>query len=296
MRLWRNFVTGVLLVGLLSACNHDAPPHYSPQGSEQVAVSYVIGVHPYLNSQRLFLAYEPILRYLEAHIPNTHFKLETSADYISYEQKLYSGHFQFALPNPYQTIKSFNAGYYAFARMKPDTAFRGMLVSRKDQRIRTVAQLKKQAIAFPAKTALAATMMPKYFLLGQGINVDRDMQPRYVSSQYSSIMNAYTKDVLIAGTWPTAFEAWKQDYPKEAEEMEVVWETPHLVNNALVARVDVDPQLVKTVADLLIHLADTEAGRAILAPTACNAFEAANNMSFEPVFRFLADYQASGLN
>lgn len=241
------------------------------------------------------MAYAPILAYLEQHIPNTEFTLETSADYASYEQKLHQGHFHFALPNPYQTINSLASGYHVTARMAPDSVFRGVIIARKDSHIQRHEQLKQRSIAFTAKTALAATMMPKYYLYTQGVNVDNEMQPRYVTSQFSAIMNVYHKDTFVAATWPVAYKAWQQEFPEAAKELVTLWETPSLVNNAWVTRHDVPESLATSVTALLIHLADSEQGKKLLAPTSCDGFLPATNNDYQPVVEFLRAYQASGL-
>lgn len=126
---------------------------YKPSTVPATYQELIVGIHPYLNTQKTFLGYEPLIRYLEKNIPSAHFTLETSLDYADYERKLYAGHFHFALPNPLQTLQASKHGYRIVAKMKPDSVFRGVIVARKDKHIRSVEQLRGQAISFPAKTA-----------------------------------------------------------------------------------------------------------------------------------------------
>jgi phosphonate transport system substrate-binding protein len=235
------------------------------------------------------------LTYLEQQIPNVEFSLETSSDYASYEQKLRRGQFHFALPNPYQTIESLSSGYRVTARMAPDSVFKGLIIARKDSQIKQHEQLKQRSIAFTAKTALAATMMPKYYLYMNGVNVDKEMQPRYVTSQFSAIMNVYNKDTFVAATWPVAYKAWQREFPEAANELETLWETPSLINNAWIVRKDVPTSVTDSVTALLVHLSDTEQGKTLLAPTSSDGFIAASDADYQPVREFLNAYQASGL-
>lgn len=286
-----------LMLAFLSACDKEAAQSgYQPSAAvQQHKHHYIVGIHPYLNSQKLYSAYAPILAYLETQVDNADFTLETSSDYTSYEQKLHAGHFHFALPNPYQTLDSLSVGYRVMARMAPDSVFKGLIIARKDSQIRQVQQLKHQSIAFTAKTALAATMMPKYYLYMNGVNVDKDMQPRYVTSQFSAIMNVYNKDTFAAATWPIAYKAWQQEFPAQADSLEVLWETPSLVNNAWVVRSDVPDVLANRVAELLISLSYHESGKKLLLPTACDGFLPATDQDYAPVAEFIRAYQASGL-
>lgn len=253
----------------------------------------IVGVHPYLNAQKTFLEYEPLIRYLEKHIPSAHFTLETSLDYADYERKLYAGHFDFALPNPLQTLQASKHGYRIVAKMKPDSVFRGVIVARKENHIRFVEQLREQAISFPAKTALAATLMPKLFLYERGLNVDKDALPRYVGSQYSSIMNAYTKDTVAAATWPSPWNTWQKENPEKAKEMEVIWETPPLVNNGFVIRSDLDQNLSDKVVALLCSLDTFPEGKKLLENAGFDGFEHASEKTYRPVEKFLKQYDSA---
>jgi len=255
----------------------------------------IVGIHPYLNSQKTFLAYEPILRYWEDQT-GIRFRLETSLDYADYERKLYGGHFEISLPNPYQTLKSLEYGYRIVAKVKSDSEFRGIIVARKDLHIRSVEQLRGEVISFPAPTALAATLMPKWFLFERGLNVDKESFPRYVGSQYSTIMNAYTKDSVAAATWPTPWKRWQSENPQKAKEMEQVWETAPLVNNGVVVRSDLNATLVKKLILLLCAMDRDAAAKKLLFPTGFIGFEKADTAQYEPVRQFLIRYdRAIGL-
>jgi len=284
------FLFSILLI--FSGC---MPEDHESKGYKPTTVAVqkyelIVGIHPYLNTQKTFLAYEPIIRYLEKNIPSTRFTLETSLDYADYERKLYAGHFDFALPNPLQTLQASRHGYRIVAKMKPDSVFRGVIVARKENHIRSVDQLREKAISFPAKTALAATLMPKLFLYERGLNVDKDAYPRYVGSQYSSIMNAYTKDTVAAATWPSPWKTWQNENPQKAKEMEVIWETPPLINNGFVVRSDLDQNLSAKVVTLLCALDTFPEGKKLLEDAGFNGFERASEKTYLPVEKFLKQY------
>lgn len=284
-----------LLLLLFSGCDKTRTDAitYRPAGSVQTTDYYIVGIHPYLNSKKTFTVYEPVFNYLEKHLGGVKFQIETSHDYAQYDDKLYRGVFDFALPNPFQTVNSFKHNYRAIAKMKPDDVFRGIFVARKATRLKAFGQLKGEAVSFPAPTALAATIMPKYYLWKNGIDVNRDIVVKYVGSQFSSIMNAYSGDVIAAATWPPPWEQWKKENPDKAGAMEVVWQTEPLVNNGFVVRTDIDPALAAKVATLLISLDSTEAGKALLEHAGFMGFETADNRTFDPVIAFLKAYDTA---
>lgn len=250
-----------------------------------------MGIHPYLNPQLLFQAYQPILRYVEERVPGLDLRLEASGDYGSYEEKLYVGRFDFALPNPFQTVNSFDYGYYPPGKTYPDDVFRGIIVARKDRNLKTVEQLNGQTISFPAPTALAATMMPLMFLFDNGLDIRGDIAKKYVGSQYSAILNAYTGDSFAGCTWPPPWDAWRCENPDKAEEMELVWQTGPLPNNGFVARTGVDPETARAVMRVLVEMRHDPEGEILMTRAGFAGFEYADQDTFNPVLNFLETYR-----
>lgn len=286
------FFISIFVILLNFGCDgmSEAQTSYKPTGTDQANVRYVIGVNAYLSSKEMFIAYRPIVDYLERHMNGVKFELATSKNFIEYEKRLDKSEFHFALSNPYQSLVSFDHHYYPIAKMKNDACFRGLFVARQDSYLQNYSQLNGKVISFAAPTAFAGTIMLKYYLWEQGINVRHDMVTRYVGSHFSAIMNVYTGDAFVAGTWPLAWEQWKKDNPQKAAEMEIVWETKPLMNNALVARSDVPVAVVQKVTQLLVQLDSTQEGQELLKRAGFAGFEATNRQAFAPVEEFLKRY------
>jgi len=273
-------------------CSDDATTKssYKPTSKPFISQRYLVGNHPYLNSKKMYNSYRPILDYLESKMENVFFELETSVNYSQYNKKLFSEKFDFSLPNPYQTYNSFKHNYNAIAKMKPDTSFRGIFVARKDTHLKNPKDLIGKDISFPAPTALAAAMMPLYFLHEHGIDTKTQIVKRFVGSQSSSIFNAYTGDTIAGATWPTGFSGWVKDNPKKAKEMEVVWKTEILINNGFIAHKRVDKKISSKVANLLIALDTTPEGNKLLKDAGFDGFEFADNKKYDVVKTFLDKY------
>jgi phosphonate transport system substrate-binding protein len=251
---------------------------------------YIFAVHPLHNPARLFEVYGPLIEYLNRNIPGVTFRLEASRNYEAFEEKLYARKFDFALPNPYQTLKSLGHGYHVIAKMGDDYKFTGVILVRRDSGIKQVKDLKGKKVSYPAKTALAATMMPQYFFQTHGLDVNRDIENLYVGSQESSIMNVYLGTVSAGATWPLPWDAFQKEHPDQARELEVKWETLPLINNGVVARNDVPAPLVKQVAQLLNGLHETDEGRAILARMPLSRFELADDRRYRVIEAFLREF------
>lgn len=279
----------LVTVFFLACSDSEQREIYQPTGVLINKKVYIIGVHPYLNSKKMYKSYRPILDYLEKNLQNVSFVIETSSDYAAYNVKLYRGDFHFSLPNPFQTYNSLKYNYKVISKMKPDKVFRGIFVARKDSNLTNVMQLKNKAVSFPAPTALAATMMPLYYLHENGLDVNK-IEKKYVGSQYSSILNAYSLDTIAGATWPPPWESWSKENPDKAKDMEIVWQTEPLINNGFVVRTDVDKELAKNVAKLLYELDNTQDGKKILNNAGFDGFEYSKNEDYFIVEKFLEKY------
>lgn len=285
---------GVCLV--LAGCSRDEPvqtPRYTnkPIVADSLA-HYIFTVHPLHNPQLLHQKYQPLMQYLDDHIPGAQFDLDASSNYADYERKLREGKSHFSLPNPYHAALARDWGYHVIAKMGDDSLFRGVFVVRKDSPIREPADLRGKVISYPAPTALAAAMMPQLYLQDHGIDVETELTNRYVGTHNSAIMNAYLGQSAAGVTWPVAWKAFQQADPKEAAELYVIWQTPTLIQNAIIARNDVPTDLAEQVRRLLTGLQDTPAGRKVLEGIDTSSFEAADDKRFDVVLAFLKEYRA----
>lgn len=294
MRIQNIAVYGLLML-VLQACdgnsaNSEGPRYASAPAAGEIAV-YRMAIHPLHNPHKLSQSYEPLVTYLDKKIPQVHFELEASRDYRIYEEKYRTREPEFLLPNPWQTLDAMQAGYEVIAMAGDAEDFRGIFLVRKDSTLKHPQQLKGKTVSYPAPTALAACIMPQYFLHRQGLNVMRDVQSRYVGSQESSITHVLLQQVDAGATWPPPWRAYQKDHPKEAAQLKVIWETPHLLNNSVMVRDTVPPLIRHQVRELLLDLHKSEEGRRILAGMQTARFHAAGNASYEPVRQFIRTFE-----
>lgn len=283
----------LLVTVLLTACEPAPPTEYAPRFSgtaPRFEQSFSFGVHPLHNPQRLLEVFGPVMDRLEARIPGAHFRLEASRNYAAFDDKLYSRKFDFALPNPYQTIKAIQHGYRVFAKVGVNEDFRGIILVRRDGPIHELMDLRGKSMSFPAPTALAASMMPQHFLATHGIDPQHDIQSRYVGSQESSIMSVYLGKTDAAATWPPPWRRLSSQRPELAQALVVKWQTAPLPNNGVVASDEIPDTLVDQVLKVLCQLHRDPAGRKILAAIGWANFEPADANTFQPVRDFMADF------
>lgn len=297
MKNWSKNIFFLLIFFFFSGCQNVGTdktmyqPSYSITPPLKMKKIYIFGVHPLHNPQRLFEVYGPMVDYINKHLKGSELRLEASRNYDTFDQKLFSRHFDFALPNPYQTVTATQYGYRIFGKMGDNANFRGIILVRKDSGIQKVSDLKGKEISYPAPTAMAATMMTQWYLHEHGLNIQKDIQNLYVGSQESSIMNVYLGKTAAASTWPPPWYAFIKKRPEIAKSVMIKWETESMPNNGLVARDDVPKALVDQISKIIFTLHTHDEGKKILSAMELSRYEPAQDTTYEPVRKFLSKFE-----
>jgi phosphonate transport system substrate-binding protein len=284
-----------LFVLIAASCTHKQDnnrPQYGNAPDKKKIPVYSFAIHPLHNPNKLMQVYQPLIDYLNVHIKDAKFVLEASRDYASYEKKYMNQKPELILPNPWQTIQAMKVGYQVIAMAGESSDFKGIFIVRKNSNIRKPQDLKGKSVSYPASTALAACIMPQYFLYCSGINISTDIENKYVGSQESSIMNVYLGLTVAGATWPPPWRAFQKEHPNEAATLKVVWETEPLINNSVMIRHDVPSEIQNQVKKCLVNLHETEQGRAILADMETARFFTANDKDYDIVRKYVERFES----
>lgn len=291
---WRTLMALLLLLFATSGCeraDESAGPTYGSVKAEGGKPIYRFAIHPLHNPAKLFESYQPLIDYLDRQVPDAKFMLEASLDYQDFERKFRQRTPAFILPNPWQTIEAMKVGYHVIAMAGDAEDFKGVFIVRRDSGIAKPADLKGKAVSYPSPTALAACIMPQYWLHEQGVDVKRDIRNLYVGSQESAIMNAYLGQSAAGVTWPPPWRAFQSDHPREAAALIQIWETPPLINNSFMVRDDVPAPLAARVRSLLVGLGENPEGRAVLDKARTARFHPADDASYADVRKFIERFE-----
>ncbi|MHC1784976.1 MAG: phosphate/phosphite/phosphonate ABC transporter substrate-binding protein [Anaerolineaceae bacterium] len=295
-RKWKIFVIILLIFpfGTLSGCNKESenqrPQFESTPLSHEVPI-YHFAVHPLFNPVKLVQAYQPLIDYLNRNLKGAQLELEASRDYADFEEKYGARKPELLLPNPWQTLQAMKVGYHVIAMAGEPQDFMGIFVVRKDSGIKIPADLKGKAVSYPSSTALAACIMPQYYLYQHGINVNTDIENRFVGSQESSIMNVHLGLTSAGATWPPPWRAFQKDHPQEASQLTVIWETESLINNSVMVRDDIPVEVVDQIRELLAGLDETVEGKSILAGMETARFSLSSDKDYDVVRQYISNFE-----
>lgn len=287
-------VVALALVFFLSGCEQkpqSTGPQYGVAPAPATASEYHLAVHPLHNPAKLSQAYQPLIDYLNGKLKGVRLVLEASRDYANFEEKYQGRTPEFLLPNPWQTLQAMQVGYSVIAMAGEPDDFKGIFIVRQDTGIKEPADLKGKAVSYPSPTALAACIMPQYFLHGRGIDINREIENLYVGSQESSIMNVFFAKTVAGATWPPPWRAFQKEHPLEAAELKVMWETEPLVNNSVMIRDDLPVELGRELQKNLTALHESEQGRAILAGMETARFLAATDQDYDVVRSYIERFE-----
>lgn len=288
---WLLIPVSFLISGCDTSANNPKIPHYSDHPDNISEKIYTLGIHPLHNPKKLYENFSPLADYLSDHLDGIRIEIEASKDYASYNQKLANAKFELALPNPYQTINGFSYGYQAIAQMGANDSFKGIILVRKDSGINHISQLIGKKISYPAPTALAATMLPQYFLQTHGLNIKNDTQTLYVGSQESSIMNVYLKLSSASATWPIPWYDLIKNKPQIANQLKIGWSTQSLPNNSFCYNTQKVPSAIaRKIQKLLVDLNQTPEGKKILDSMNIKQIKAVNNENYDPILKFMREF------
>ncbi|MDD2853888.1 MAG: phosphate/phosphite/phosphonate ABC transporter substrate-binding protein [Desulfuromonadaceae bacterium] len=284
----------LFLCAVVCACNREQDvkgPQVGAQPSGGGIPVYRLAIHPLHNPAKLTQAYQPLVDYLNSRLQGARLSLEASRDYAAFEEKYQARTPDLLLPNPWQTLQAVKSGYHVIAMAGEPRDFKGIFIVRRDSTLHRPADLKGKSVSYPSHTALAACIMPQYFLHSHGINVTRDIKNHYVGSQESSIMNAWLGKTAAAATWPTPWRAFQREQPKKARELKVIWETETLVNNSVMVRDDLPARIVEQVRTLLTGLDKIPEGKEILTGMETARFLPASDRDYDVVRSYMARFE-----
>ena len=185
-------MTKLISVALFSMLGF-TPVFAAEQPAATAQTVYSFGIGPQQAASEVAKRWVPVLQYLSEKSGYT-LQFTTAKDIPTFQGQMKAGSFDLAFINPYHyTMFHEGVGYEAFAQER-DGKLSGVVVVRKDSPIQSMAELNNQTVAFPAATALAATVLPLAHFAERNVQVT----PNYVVSM-DSVYRSVAKGFFPAG-------------------------------------------------------------------------------------------------
>jgi phosphonate transport system substrate-binding protein len=155
-----------------------------------------------------------------------------------------------------QAVRRTNGQATRLAMRKEDAEFKSVFITRKESGVKALADLKGKTFAFGSVSSTSGHLMPRYFLLKNGVNPDRDFaqKPAFSGAHDATALwvesgkvDAGALNILV---WEKLVESKKVDLDKVA----VFWTTPPYVDYVWTARGDLDPGLRERITQAFLRL------------------------------------------
>jgi phosphonate transport system substrate-binding protein len=284
---------GFLHVVLFASCtgiDSSTPSSYKPVFAADTVDdnTLILGFPSFAYSETA----EPLVKYLNAHLKGLQVKLKACTTYEEYLALIRKQEFDFTLINGFQALAVKDSGYTIFGKITNDKQYSAVIFSRKDAQIKSVSDLKGKAIALVPSRIIPGTMMPLYYLHKHGLNVNEDIQRIDVSSFESTILTTYLGKSEAGACLTRSWNVYISSHPEILSRVELKWETPPLVNNALVFKSSLDGKTIALITRLLFSMHTTEEGRLATEKLGISGFEKADDEIYKPMIEFKKRYDS----
>ncbi|NQV83866.1 MAG: phosphate/phosphite/phosphonate ABC transporter substrate-binding protein [Rhodospirillales bacterium] len=228
----------------------------SPASAQTTRV-YTISRAPQLSAIVLAKIWRPYVDYL---IKETgyHFRLKLYGSRPDFEKDVVQGTPDFFYGNPGYFIVGRKLHNYSALVRSNARQLKGIIVVNKDSPIRTIADLAGQTLAFPAPTALAASLYIRTLLRErEGIS----FKPLYVGS-HENVYRNVANNISVAGGG--VHRTLNREPEELRKHLRILFETPGMAPHPISVHPRVPVAVATAVIETTLKLQTTEAGQKML--------------------------------
>ncbi len=141
------------------------------------------------------------------------------------------------------------------ASREEDLQFHSKFITRPETGIKALADLKGKTFSFGSVSSTSGHLMPRYFLLQNGINPEKDFAKFSFSGAHDATALWVESGKVDAGALNEAvWEKLVQTKKVDTNKVKVFWTTPPFVDYVWAVRGDLDKGLVERIASSLLKL------------------------------------------
>jgi phosphonate transport system substrate-binding protein len=166
------------------------------------------------------------------------------------------------------------------------STYHGYIFVRKDDGIKTVADMRGKVMAFVERATTAGYVFPKAYLNEHGVtDLDGYFKEYFFAGSHDATITAVLdKKADIGCAKNTIFNLVASRDPRVESELVIIAESPRVPSNGLAMRKDLDPAIRKGLLDALVEMTESTAGRAALREFGAIRFIPTTKEDYAPVF------------
>ena len=232
------------------------------------------GVVPQQAAKKLAKKWGPLFQYI-GDKSGVSIRFKTAPNIPEFERRLSQGEYDLAYMNPYHyTVFGDKPGYRAFAKQK-DKRIKGIMVARKDTKMKDLQALDGNKLAFPAPAAFAS-ILTRAHLKGIGV----EFTPQYVKS-HDSVYRSVAKGLFPSGGG--VVRTFNNTEPEVREQLKIFWTSRPFTPHAFAAHPALDQAMVDKIQQVLLGMNNDPEAAPLLKAINFKGFEKAQYQDWDDV-------------
>ncbi len=231
--------------------------------------AFRVGIVPAVDMTALEETAKPMVEYLKRELGVNEVKFSTASDYTGVVEAMANGQIDAALFGPFSYAlahKRANAEAIAAGGYKDTRKLRGYystIVVLKETGITSIADLKAKAkeidFAFVDPASTSGNLVPRGYLLSQGINPDKDFRNTTFAGGHDAVAAALASGKVQAGAiYLPGYEKAVEKGVLDPNKVQIIWKSDPIPPSPWAVRKDLDPKLKEKLKKALLEAADKD--------------------------------------
>ena len=211
--------------------------------------------------------FEPLTQYLSDSIGQK-VTLYIAKDYGDLRKQMENGTVDIGSFSPFAYVDAERGGkirIIAQSILDGSATYRGLIVTRKDSGLKTIADLKEKRFAFVDPKSASGYVYPRAMLMEKGINPDNYFKETIFAGNHDKVIAAVLAGRVDAGAIYDGALGVAQRSGVAIENLVTLASSDPIPHDAIAVRIGLDDDLVKKTQLALISLDKSDAGRRVIA-------------------------------
>jgi len=239
------------------------------------------GVFPRWNAQIMVADFTPLAQALGTTLGRK-VQIETDKDFTSFMRRVYAREFDLIHVNQLQYLQAHDqAGYQVIAKLceTADCTIRAVIVTRTDDALHSVADLRGKTVAFGGRDAMVSHILARELLRQHGLPTT-DYLAVFAKNPPNALFTVYNGAADAAGVGSPVFERPEIKRRVDVKKLHVLVESDPIPPLPIAVRGDLDSDLVKRLRAALLDLNQGAAGVALLTRIGATHFAASEHAEY----------------
>jgi len=225
------------------------------------------GFTPVLSEAEMRAEFEPLMTYLSDAIGQK-VELYIAKNYGDLRTQMEAGAVDIGSFSPFAYVDAMQGGkirIIAQSILDGSATYRGLIVTRQDSGIKTVADLKGKRFAFVDPKSASGYVYPRAMLMEQGVTPENYFGEIFFAGGHDKVVAAVLEGRADAGAIYDGALAVEKARGKPTESLMTVISTDPIPHDAIAVRLEMEEALAARIQKALVDLDKSESGRTVIA-------------------------------